>query len=54
MFANEVFDLDDVDGFSWLSIFIAANSPDWFVSDNNFIDIFGADFMEAAGELTID
>ena len=33
----------DVGWLSWFGIFIARDSLEWFVSDNNFVDVFFAD-----------
>ena len=54
VFANEAFGLDDVDWLGGLSVFVATDSPDWFVGNNNFIDVFFANFVQTVDELTID
>lgn len=45
MFANEMFSFDDINRCGWFGVFITADSPDWLVGDDNFIDIFFADFV---------
>lgn len=54
MLADEIFGFDDIDWLSRSGILVATNRPDWFVGNNNFVDILGAYFVKAASELAIN
>lgn len=41
----------DIGGFGGAGIFVARDGPHWFVGDNDFVDIFGADIEEPFVEL---
>ena len=54
VFSDELLSFFDIGWAGWLCAFVTADSPNWFVGDNNFVDIFGANLAEAGGELIVN